>query len=56
MKVITTTIIVGKIEALFICLVFEEEIRHVKGHIGPIIFTLMIKGADYMYIHVPVNK
>ena len=56
MKVIMMTTIAGKIKALFICLVFEEEIRHVKGHIGPIIFTLMIKGADYMYIHIPVNK
>ena len=38
MKVMTTTTIAGKVEALFIYLVFEEEIRHVIGQFWPIKF------------------
>ena len=33
-KVITMTTKAGKIEAKFIRLVFEEKMRHVKGHFG----------------------
>ena len=39
-----------KIEGCFIRLIFEEKIRHVKGHFGPINFYPDDKGADYMYI------
>ena len=37
-KVITMTTKAEKIEAKFIRFAFEEKIRHVKGHFGPIEF------------------
>ena len=68
MKVITTTTIAGKIEALFIHLVFEEEIRHVKGHFSPIkfypddkrcwlnVYTHTCKQVNYSHVYVHVDR
>ena len=68
MQVITTTTIAGKIEELFIRLVFKEEIHHVKWHFGPIkfysddkkcwlhVYTCNCKQVDYSHVHVHADR
>ena len=54
MKVITTT--TEKLRSSLFALSLRRKYVISKDILHESNFTLMIKGADYMYIHVPVNK